>query len=424
MQSHYDVIILGDSLAGRIAATLLARGGCRVLSLEEDLPVSPVWFTSSLHLEKLLENLSGRACLTAPPSFQLLSSASRIDFSNHHPLDEELSREFPEDSKTLNELLTSLRSYGELLETILLGAGRAPLKGLGNGVRFRWKALRGGLGFSFGGTTLAKHLDKLALGRESHAFVEALFTGLSLIDFTSLSYAEAAIIWNSHSREHGASASGLDTLLHQRYEQFHGKTEALANLRQIDTSGQQVRQVVLKNGSSCTADHYLLASAAAAKQLSPAFNHRKLQLASQPSRVVTGEVKGELSPLLSRRVILSDEDVLRLSFGKRGENTLCAIDVPSGHRVPTEDTLRKALSPAFAFTRFELNMPEEKASLASRRTARSWLGQQTTTRLLPNALLCEGVSLLPALGATGETIVGSALASYILSRKPKSKTKS
>ena len=104
VQSHYDVIIIGDSLAARVAAVQLARSGCRVLALEEGLAISPAWFTSSLHLEKLLEQLSGRSCLTPPPSFQVITPTARVDLASRRPLDEVLLREFPEDYATLLEL--------------------------------------------------------------------------------------------------------------------------------------------------------------------------------------------------------------------------------------------------------------------------------------------------------------------------------
>ncbi|PLY03448.1 MAG: hypothetical protein C0624_06920, partial [Desulfuromonas sp.] len=276
MHSHYDAIIIGDSLAGRIAGTQLTRSGCRVLTLEEGLAISPAWFTSSLQLENLLDQLSGRSCLTTPPTFQVITPSARVEICSRHPLEEVLLREFPEDGHTLFELLTSLQKRGETLEKALFESGRVPLKGLGGELRYRWRALRNGLGLASGKKPFTGLLQSLSLTPAGNEFTQALFTGLSLTPYEQLSITEAALLWSSHAREHGASASGLDTLLRQRYEQFHGQSEPLENLRQIDTTAQQVKQVVLKNGSSCTADAYLIASTGQLPALSPQVNQAGL----------------------------------------------------------------------------------------------------------------------------------------------------
>jgi len=419
MQSHYDVIIIGDSLAARVAAVQLARSGCRVLALEEGLAISPAWFTSSLHLEKLLEQLSGRSCLTPPPSFQVITPTARVDLASRRPLDEVLLREFPEDYATLLELFGSLQKRGELLENTLLQTGRAPLKGLGGQLRFRWKALRNGLRLSSGKTLLATHLQTLKLGSPSGDFVRTLFAGLSLSPFEQLSLAEAALIWTSHTREHGASASGLDTLLRQRFEQFHGHSAPLENLKHIDATQQQVQQVVLKNGSTCTADFYLMASSAHLHRLSPAVSLNSLKLPQGASRAVTSALQGSPSPLLSSRVILGGPAPLRLSFGKRGDETLCAIDIPGGISVPSQEQLGSQLMPILPFCSYQLEMPASANTpdVASVRANR--FGQQTSVRLLRNTLLCHGASIFPSLGTNGEVLLGSSLANYMLSRKPK-----
>jgi len=418
MQNHYDVIIIGESLATRIAAVQLVKSGCRVLTFEEGLAISPAWFASSQQLEKLLEQFSGRSCLTTPPSFQVITPSARVDLASRYPLEEVLLREFPKDYTGLLELFGNLKKSGEQLENALQQSGCAPLKGLGGQFRFRWKALRCGLGLRSGKKPLSTHLQSLQLSGESREFLQTLFSGLSLVPVEQLTMTEAALLWVSHTREHGASASGLDTLLRQRYEQFHGKTESLEDLRQIDATTQKVQQVVLKNGSSCTADFFLVASDTHLSKL-PSLNRNALKLPERPSRAVTTALQGKTSPLLSNRVILAGATPLRLSFGKRGEDTLCAIDIPGGASLPTADQMVSQLQPALPFCRYQLEMPDTAQTADVSPKRKSSFGQQTSVRLLRNTLLCHGATIFPALGSGGDVLLGNSVANYIESRRPK-----
>jgi hypothetical protein len=419
MQRHYDAIIIGDSLAGRIACAKLARAGRRVLHFTEDQAISPAWITSSHHLEKLLETLDGRSCLTSRPTFQVLTPEARVDLAGRHPLDEELSREFPNDSQKLLGLFAELEKLGSQLESILHESGGVPLKGLGGHLAFRWgKAKKGQLRAAIT-TPLASTIEKLSLGDEANEFVRALFTGLSLCPVERLCMTEAALIWTSHTREHGLSASGLDTLLRHRFEQFHGQTEPLENLRHFDIVGKQVKQVTLKNGGNCTADHYLVASPDQLSTLSPAVKRDTLKLPPLPVRIVTSELEGEPSPLLSRRVILSGVPKLRMSFGNRGDKTLCAIDLPRGDAPPEEATLRDRLSSALTFCSYDLVYPQLTAPVKEPASRKCQFGQQQSVRLLKNTLLCHGASVMPALGSCGEVLLGTSIANSIIKRQSK-----
>jgi len=419
MQSHYDAIIVGDSLAARVAGVMLSRAGCRVLSLTEGLPSSPAWFASSYHLERLLEALNGRACLTPAAPFQFFGLEERVDFSSRHPLDEELLREFPEDGVLLIGLLATLQQQGEQLEQVLYKTGGAPLKGLGGGLRFRWRALRGHLRLAKLQQKLARRLDALPLGEKGRDFIATLFSGLALTPFPQLSVAEAALLWNSHAREHGVSASGLDALLQQRYEQFHGLSGAHDSVRQFDANRHEVKQVTFKNGGSSTADYFLFASPAQLPLLSPAIRPGEFKLPPAPQRVVTSELSGEISPLLSRRVIVGGEPPLRLSFGKRGEKTLCAIDYPQDTSLHTAGQFRERLAPVLPFCDYDFKLPEVTAAGEQTVPRTNVFGQCVPVRVLRNALFCHGASILPALGSSGEILLGSSVARHIINRRPK-----
>ena len=60
MSKHYDIAIVGSSLAAQISAALLVKQGGRVLFLSETRMKAPTWFHSSLFLEKILGVLGGR----------------------------------------------------------------------------------------------------------------------------------------------------------------------------------------------------------------------------------------------------------------------------------------------------------------------------------------------------------------------------
>ncbi len=116
---HYDVIVLGEGLAARIAALLLARGGCRVLAFRNPTTpsaVTPAWFFPSLFLERLLENLGGRSCYTPVAPFQVLTSKTRLEFLGRESMEGELQREFPCENGGISAVLGLLQKLGSRLE--------------------------------------------------------------------------------------------------------------------------------------------------------------------------------------------------------------------------------------------------------------------------------------------------------------------
>ncbi len=108
-QRHYQVIIIGDSLAARLAGVLLGRHGVRVLAFQKNsLPTGP-WFPSSLLLDRILDSLGGRTCYTAPMPFQVIGRRSRVEINGASPLEEEFRREFPGQHLRLTEVLRRWR---------------------------------------------------------------------------------------------------------------------------------------------------------------------------------------------------------------------------------------------------------------------------------------------------------------------------
>lgn len=415
-QQQYDVIIVGESLASRIAGALLCKNGCRVLYFgEKDRPL-PGWLNASLHLEHLLEVLGGRSCYTSPAPFQVLTPSVRLEINGPIPLEEELRREFPKSHATVAALLKKLAQGGQRLEEILRKSVAAPLFGFSGRLLFplRRMVARPGLGSltrPFSDSTAPLSSDP-----EAREALLALFSGLSMTADEELSVGEAALLWHSCTRPSGVSSSGLDELLRHRFEQFHGETEEFADLQELTFKGRRPTGAKLKRGGGCTADHFLFAGTGAVSGLLPARGKEEASPAAK--RLLTSGLDEKISPLLANRLVVAGSPPLRLTVGKRSGRTLCAMDFTAGAD-PTEETLRSMLAPVFPFADLTLSPPESTPFLpVASRTGRL-LGSRTSLAMAPGASLCDGSLTLPSLGACGEALIGINLAERLLKRRKK-----
>jgi hypothetical protein len=414
---HYDAIILGGSLASRIAATLLAKEGCRVLTFREPSDPCPRWFHSSLHLDRLLKSLGSRTCVASPMPFQVLTTETRLSFHGPATLEEELRREFPASCDKVHSLLQKLQTLGEHLEKILWKSGGLPLLGFSNRLRFTLKRLQGKLNRS----TLIQPLRKLMVGLEEDPAwqaIAALFAGLSLTPFDKLSAAEGALLWNNACRTNGVSLSGLEELLHHRYQQFHGEWEELSNLGALEYEFKRLTGISSKKGGKCTAGYFLVGSPATRIFLPKSLNSA---ISSPPPvlQYVTSPLDGMISPLLAPDVILGGNPPLRLKFTAAENGTFCAIDYAAANVATSEEDIRRRLGPVLPFAKFQLKGPftteplqDQKPGFTSSR--KMFLGASNPLKLKGNALLCYGAGILPSLGTTGEILVGMTVAKYVL----------
>lgn len=417
-QSHFDVIILGASLASRVTGTLLARGGCRVLTFDEPADRAPGWLHSSLHLERLLERLDGRACLTSPSPFQVLTADSRLEFAHPEAVLSELRREFPADHSTAAGLLCDLRNLGQRLEEALWDSGGLPLSGPASRVRFFKQRLRRRLGRASLTQPLGRRLDGLQQASARTALV-ALFAGLALTSADRLSVAEAALLWNSAVRGQGVSSSALDDLLLHRYRQFHGQTEKLCRLQALQTEGNRLAGATLKGGGRCRASFFLIGSPEdrhlTARHLSPAAPPVRRSL-----RFTTSLPRDAVSPLLAERVIVGGELPVRLTFSDSGEETVCWVDCAAGDLATATCVakLQRILAPVLPFATFRLEpcSPErpEPETAPSGPPAKGFPGARGSVRVRDNLLTCHGDGILPSLGTVGEVVTGITVANHLL----------
>jgi hypothetical protein len=417
MPRHYDLIVLGESLAGQIAAALLARGGRRVLLLGEktgDGDGAP--FPACLHLQRVLEQLDGRACLRPSPPRQVLSGSIRLTLHGSTPLPDELQREFGADAARVARLLTKLQRVGLGLEAALQQSGGLPLGGFGSRWRFAWRRLRRGLTRRALARPLDRHLQ--GLGSESRAALAALFAGLALLPPGRLSTAEAALLWSAVATGPGVDPAELAALLQKRFPQFRGERGALAELESVDGGKGRIGSIALTGGIRCTADTFLLASAAAADH----FPVRHPVPAGQTAPGCVAYLAGGVSPLLAPAITLGGAPVLQLRLTPEGERHRLHVSTLRGTPPPTAEEIEERLAALFPFAAVDLvavpATPAATVKTAPSRGARSFPGAAGVLPIGPNLLLCSGDAILPGLGPTGEVLVGTSVAA-LLQRKEK-----
>lgn len=415
-QKYFDVIVIGDSLAARIAGALLAKGGCRVLTFQEPSEFPPPWLHASLHLERLLERLDGRSCFAPPEPFQILTADSRLELLQPSTLEGELRREFGDGYEQVSGLLNHLQNLGRRIEETLLESGGLPLLGMASRLRFARRGLRRGLTRRALRAPLGNTLAGLRHEPARRA-MNTLFAGLSLTPLDRLTVAEAALLWNSAVRAEGVSPARLAELLTRRYGQFNGQTEKLSGLQSLQSEGSRLSGAVLKEGGRCGARYFLIGSPAGwnllRKPLRIAFRSHFSRL-----RFRTSPLSGGISPLFADRVIPEASFPVRLGFSSSGEETVAAVECTTGSPPPEklEDTLGNILKPLFPFASYRLESSGEPESIPDRSggARQSFPGATSSLRLQKNLFVCHGSGVLPSLGATGEVITGLTIADHLL----------
>lgn len=419
--NHYDVIILGESLASRIAAVLLAKAGRRVLFAGLPATAScPAWIPASLHLQRLLELLGNSSCLVSAPPFQVLSGQVRLTLHGISALHDELRREFPADSIRVQQLLRELDSTGTRLETALLESEGLPLTGWASRWQFMRKRLLKGLTWG----RLARPLANKLKGGNSAQTVQALstlFSGLALRPIEHLSVAEGALLWRGFGNNQGISARDLNVLLTHHFELFHGEQVSLADLKSVQATDRRLREAVFMNGRRCTAEVFLLGSRDANRLLPGEF--RADETVDHPLLAIEARIAdGTISPLLAQVVILAGSPPLRLTLLPDSAGSRCRVHCQATG--PASDTsgaaqLEGRLSELFPFATlcFEPRAAIQSgpAAVSEDRSRRQKTFPGATSSLIAgeHLLYCCGEQVLPGLGATGEIMVGVSVVNHL-----------
>ncbi len=406
---RYDIAIIGGSLSARIAASLLAKQGSRVLFLRCREATASAWFPSSLFLEKLLGILGGRACFVGQRPIQVISRHARVTLSSDIPLDEELQREFGGKANATISWLSALHDLGVALEELFWDNNGLCWPSLKTTARFRMLCLRRRLKWTELdapiATELEHHPEKVRL------FLTDLFQGLSLMPTSSLSRAGAALLWAQALRPENLREPDFSQLLNKRFDQFHGSKAHLDELEALDFDGSRWTGGRFKTGGQFSAATFLLGDT----RWSDRFHAGKTRLPSQPqplSSCRTSELTGQLSPLLETRVICGGPRPLRLAIE---EQDLQLTGRLLGAPGMSEEQLRTQLEPILPFARYRI-LPDDEPSAAPQTAA----GPPPPHRLaeLPlrigsNLYCADGNALLPEMGAAGAALLGWTLAHHL-----------
>jgi hypothetical protein len=412
--SHFDILVLGSSPAARMAAALCAKGGRKVLLLESE-PPSPAapWCHASLHLERLLETLGGRACLRPTPALQVHAGTTRLTLHGRQTLAAELLRECRPDQAQALRLLEELQLQGLQLEELLWRAQGLPLLGWRSRWRFRWQLLRRGRFPSQLHSPLTQRLAPLGPG--GRAALEALFSGLALTGAAELSVAEAALLWRCASRIEALDWPAFDALLSKRFDQFHGKTETVAGLKYLQRRPDRRFEMTLQDHPATCATWLLLGDRQATSYL-PSELAALVPPAPLRQRFAAALSLGQPSALLAPGVILDWPSGLRTALPAGPGDPLC-IEAGSRAGADTETLLTRVSAP-FPFTELACIGNGRSTQTETKPSGKSYRapfpGARCPIALAPGLLVCDGQTLLPHLGLPGEAILGTTVANHLL----------
>lgn len=410
--SHFDILVLGSSPAARMAAVLCAKGGRKVLLLDSaQRPPQDPWCHASLHLERLLETLGGRACLRPTPAIQIHAGTTRLTLHGRQTLAVELLRECRPQQPQLLKRLEQLQRQGKQLEETLLRAQGLPLAGWRSRLRFFWQLLKRG---KFSGP-LNRPLSQLLqpLDASARLTLETLFSGLALTSVSDLSVAEAALLWHCASRIEALHWSPFNELLEKRFEQFHGKTEPARSLKQITRRSDRRFEFLLKGHPAATANGVLLGDSHLAGLLPTQIWTSKLE-GPEPLRFSAPLSHGQPSSLLAPGILLDMPGGLRLTLPQGSGKPL---EIEAGAAAARDRAqLQNRIKAALPFAELALAATEPApASQVSKPRRYSFPGAKGWIKLAPGLLHCHGEGLLPHLGLPGEAIVGTTVANLVLS---------
>lgn len=410
--SHFDILVLGSSPAARMAAALCAKGGRKVLLLDSaPAPPHDPWCHPSLHLERLLETLGGRACLRPPPPIQVHAGSTRLTLHGRQNLPAELLRECRQQQPQVVKLLDGLQQLGKQLEELLWRCQGLPLSGWRSRMRFRWQLLRRGKFPRQLYRPLAQLLSPL--GATARLALETLFSGLALTSANELTVAEAALLWHCASRIESLHWAPFNELLEKRFEQFHGKSEPIRDVKQVKRRSDRRFEFSLKGHPAATATWVLLGDCQVADRF-PAELCSPDPAVPRRQRFSAMLRSGHPSSLLAPGLLLDQPGGLRITL-PRGPGKPLAVEAGAA-AAKDPGLLQTRVEAAFPFTELAWASPENPRMSPTPAPSRGpFPGAKGCITLAPGLLHCDGQGLLPHLGFPGEAILATSVANLILS---------
>ncbi len=414
-QSHYDIAIVGSSLAGRLTSALTAKKGCSILTVSPDDNQPATWFTSSLLLERILDFLDGNSCRSASLPFQIITPKQRIDLHPRKPLADELRRELPDSHHEVEKFLEEMFALGEQIEDMLWDAGGLPATGITARQKFRFRSFRGDVSYQAFKQTLKDRLAGFAddAGRK---LLGTLFGGFSLTPPSRLTIAECALIWSGLGRTTSVFQSGLDELLRHRTKQFHGTDADFSELQRIRISKAGRTQLLFAGDRIVTADHLIIADRTAAalceQQSTPTSNQEHLTLLTAP-------LGDKVSPLLMPHIIIAGSPPMRLTLEQNPSGLYGRVETAQTGKDNATVTMKveQKLTPLLPFVALHPTIQEQpKIGVSIRKDDTSSL-LKASIRIMPGhgrQYFYAGSDIMPAIGTSGEVLVAVTLCDYLL----------
>ena len=413
-QRQFDIAVIGNTLSARMSATLLAKNGLSVIRFGSTEPDRTGWLFSSLFLEKLLGALGGRSCFTNPTPIQVISVHSRVSIHQETSIETELTREFDNDGPALIEFLNSLLETGSNLNALLWDNNGLPWPGLKSQGLFRYHCLRRKLSTRELNGPLTEQLNGFPLA--CREFLINLFQGLSLLPIGNLTLVDAALLWTQANRPENLAEEEFNKLLEKRFEQFHGRSEPLEQLERVELQDNEFVSGRIKERGEFQAKALLIGDLYAVSQF-PSIQTVSPVPATSTTRLMTSDLSNQLSPLLAERVIVGNQQPLRVAFQEEDGQTVGAIDAGGSQQAPEITT---AMEPVLPFATYSLNAAESSILPDSTRAQPSSTGSLFTRPIqLGRNLFCVDSSLLyPGMPAAG----GALIAWSLLNRFGRSET--
>lgn len=403
---RFDIVIIGDSLAARMAGALLAKHGKRLLLLSTSTHRDP-WQLSSFFTEKLLRALGAHDSRTSFLSFQVLSSRARVTIHPDFPLNDELTREFGSAAPQIKALLDDLKRDGTFLEELLWKNGGLPSAGMRDAVAWRWLCLRHKLPLAQLNLPLVERLR--GISGPGAEWLGDLFQGLSLQPLDALTVADGALLWAHACRPGGLDGEALNELLNKRFEQFHGTEIQIEALSKLEHShGEWIAS--LPGGRRFQAGQLIIGDLG---QHLPDHGPLPFRRALPSARhFVTSRIDGQFSALLEKRIVAGGPLPVRMAIASTPKGQIGAVGTGAA---ADESGIRRQLEPILPFTAYSLDsQTNNQGSIETGVKADKGSLIFKCPLRLGNHLWCaDEAHLLPQLGSGGAALLGWTLARHI-----------
>ena len=407
---HYDIAIVGSSVAAQISAALLAKQGGKVLFLHEAEATAPLWFHSSVFLEKLLGILGGRSCFVRQHPIQFISETSRLTVCHDVPLERELEREFGPAGLEISDWLSELNELGSRLEKLLWESGGLPWPSLKAVARFKLLCLLRKTKLAALSQPVSQQLTRFP--GPVRTFLTDLLQGLSVMDVSQLSQARAAILWAQVQKPENLKEPDFRELIGKRFDQFHGARVPLHQLTGLEYEGNRWVAGQLASGAKFTAREFLLGNQQV-RGLFAAGQHIDC-CAEDPVRTwQTSNLAGQLSGLLANRIICGGKRPLRLALEDQ-EGHLRGLAVSAAWA--SESEVRAQLAPALPFAKYTLKADTPDRHQASMKGRRPRPLANRPIRISENLYWADQNVLFPEMGGAGAALLAWTLVNHLQTR--------